>query len=235
MTTTRKPKNDDKNKQSLLLIGIIVAAVVVAGVAIVLSSSNTSLSSTQVNYDEIPQSRTEDGAFLLGDPDATVTFVLFEDFLCPHCQAYQGALKEMMQELIATGEANFEFRMVQTNSVSYIPFGLAECAEELQPGSFWHAHDTLFELAASQSFNEETPRTFAERMDIPYGDLLTCQRNADQYETDGQFVQQFEWFSGTPAVGVRINDGPVQQNPLLVGRPTVEQYRQVVEAIEATQ
>lgn len=229
MTVTRKTKNDANNNQTLLLIGIIVAAVIVAIAAIVLSSTNTGLSTTEINYDEIPQSRTEDGAFVLGNPDATVTFVLFEDFLCPHCQAYQSTLKDMMKELIVTGEANFEFRMVQTNQVSYIPFGLAECADILEPGSFWEAHDTLFQLAASQSFNEETPRKFAEEMGLPYGDLLTCQKDADQYVTDGQFVQQFDWFSGTPAVGVRYNDGPVQQVALLAGRPTVEQYRMVVE------
>src|SRR4051794_33993937 len=40
-------------------------------------------------YSDIPQSRTEDGAFVLGDPDAPITIIEFLDWGCPHCQAYK--------------------------------------------------------------------------------------------------------------------------------------------------
>ena len=232
MTLSPKRKNDSKSNQMVILVGILIVAIIDAGVFIFISTNDTSLSTADIDYSEIPQSRTEDGAFVLGNEDAPVTFVVFEDFLCPHCQAYQPDVHDMIQQLVATGQAKMEFRMVQTNQVSYIPFSLVECADILEPGSFWDAHDTMFELAAARSFNENTPRQFAEKMDIPYGDLLSCQPDATQYQVDGQFVQRFDWFSGTPAVGVRLNDGPVQQNPLLAGRPTVAQFQQVVAAAQ---
>ncbi|MCB9460058.1 MAG: thioredoxin domain-containing protein [Anaerolineaceae bacterium] len=228
MTLSGKRKNDSKNSQMIIIVGILVVAVIAAGVAIFVSTNNSSLGLADIDYSEIPQSRTEDGAFVLGNEDAPVTFVLFEDFLCPHCQEYQPAVHDMIAGLVATGQAKMEFRMVQTNQVSYIPFSLAECANIIEPGSFWDAHDTMFELASARTFNENTPREFAEQMDIPYGDLLTCQPTATQYQVDGQFVQRFDWFTGTPAVGVRFNDGPVQQNALLSGRPTLPQFEQVV-------
>ncbi|MCA9891510.1 MAG: thioredoxin domain-containing protein, partial [Anaerolineae bacterium] len=200
MTLSGKRKNDSKNSQMIIIVGILVVAVIAAGVAIFVSTNNSSLGLADIDYSEIPQSRTEDGAFVLGNEDAPVTFVLFEDFLCPHCQEYQPAVHDMIAGLVATGQAKMEFRMVQTNQVSYIPFSLAECANIIEPGSFWDAHDTMFELVSARTFNENTPREFAEQMDIAYGDLLTCQPTATQYQVDGQFVQRFDWFTGTPAV-----------------------------------
>ena len=58
-------------------------------------------------FADIPQSRTEDGAFVLGDPDAPVTIVEFADFMCPHCQAYQTTVNRFIEQYVATGQAKF--------------------------------------------------------------------------------------------------------------------------------
>jgi len=228
----QKTKNSPRSRQNLLLIGIILAAVVLAVIAIVVSSADTGLGGVAINYDEIPQNRTDDGAFVLGNPDAEVRFVIFEDFLCPACQQYEPTVRQMINDFVATGRAQVEFRMLLAVDPTFSPiaFGLAECAEVLEPGSFWEARDMLFEIASARRFDNESPRTFADRMNIPYGELLECQADANQWQTDTNFAQQYQQVRGTPTVALRINDGALQFSPLLSGRPGTSEFEQIVQA-----
>src|SRR6188474_1184283 len=54
-------------------------------------------------YADIPFSRTEDGAPVLGNPDAPITIIEFADFACPFCQRYEPTMQEFIQEYVATG------------------------------------------------------------------------------------------------------------------------------------
>lgn len=181
-------------------------------------------------YDSIPQARTDDGAFILGNPDAPVTIVMFEDFLCPHCQSYQPTVKQFIQEYVATGQAKLEFRMLTAVHPNFSPFAfqLAECAAT-NGESFWEAHDVIFELASLSQFNDTTGREFADRIGISYETLLECTSNVDQYVNDAQYAQQFDWVTGTPAVGWRLNDGELRKSPLS-GRPTADELGALVES-----
>gem|GEM_PF-6126817 len=40
-------------------------------------------------FASLPQSRTEDGGFVVGKPEAPITIVEFVDYACPHCQTYR--------------------------------------------------------------------------------------------------------------------------------------------------
>lgn len=197
----------------LIVVGtVIVMAIAGAGLAIALSGNTSSTSVDAAFYDDIPKSRTEDGAFVLGNPDAPFTVVEFSDFLCPHCQDYEPVIDQFIRDYVATGKAKFEYRMLPavdpTNS--YYTAQLAECANTLKPGSFWVAHDVMFDLTTNSRFNPTTtPRTFADRMGIEYGDLLQCSTTAEQVFTDRSVAQKME-VSGTPAVLVRYGDGDMQ-------------------------
>ena len=61
---------------------------------------------TTIAFDEIPQSRTEDGAFLLGNPDAPVTIILFSDFICPACLEYYPSIRAFMDVYVEPGYAD---------------------------------------------------------------------------------------------------------------------------------
>jgi protein-disulfide isomerase len=195
-----------QRQRVLITIGVMVAvAIVAAGAMIVLSSRNTT-SSPPVDYSQIPQSRTEDGAFVLGNPEAPITVVEFADFLCPHCQEYKPTINQFIQEYVVTGKAKLEYRMFPTVDVTGYASQLAECVEELKPGSFWEGHDTLYQLTSASRFDPNTtPRLFAERMELDYGKLLECAQDARQIQTDAQFGQSLG-VSGTPAVLVRYGD-----------------------------
>ena len=48
------------------------------------------------DYSGIPQTRSDDGAFVLGEADAPITIVEFADFLCPHCQTYHATMQKVI-------------------------------------------------------------------------------------------------------------------------------------------
>ena len=163
-----------------------------------------------VDYSEIPQSRTEDGAFVLGDPDAPVTIIEFADFLCPHCQNYKPTVDEFIAEYVVTGQAKFEYRMfpVVDRTLSPLMASMAECAD-VQGGNFWQAHDLLFELATESGFTALTPYVFATRAGLDYDALLSCVDTVEQVATDSALGQEIG-VSGTPALRVRYGDGDAE-------------------------
>lgn len=226
---TRKPKNKNSiNNKLMMFAGIIVVAVVVAVIVIVMSSQS-SFSSGAIDYAEIPQERLEDGGFVIGNPDAPVTIVAFEDFLCPHCQRYTAITEQFLKQYVAPGLARFEYRFFPAVDpvFSELSAKFAECADILEPGSFWNAHDVMYELASATRFNKSTPRVFAERMEIPYADLLECSNTANQVATDSQLGQQLG-VSGTPTIMVRYGDNEPQAISFGT-QPTLEQLGIVVE------
>ena len=164
-----------------------------------------------IDYSQIPQSRTEDGAFVLGDPEAPVTIVEFADFMCPHCQAYHPIVQQVIEDYVATGMAKFEYRFfpVVDANLSPLTATMVECAGLMDAGDFWHAHDVMFDLASS-GFNGLTPFTFAARAGISYEDMATCiEETAGQVPVDID-VGHAVGVSGTPTVMVRYGDGDLE-------------------------
>lgn len=197
--------NPSRQQRTLFIVlGIAIVAVVAAGGAIFISS-NRPIGPAR-DYSTIPQSRTEDGGFVLGSPDAPITIVAFEDFTCPHCQDYEETVHRFIDEYVVTGKARFEYRMYPIVHPTYAIYTaqIAECADELQPGSFWAAHDSIFGLASANRY-EGIAREVANQLNLSYSDLLDCARQADQFETDQRLAQRLG-VGGTPAVMVRYGD-----------------------------
>jgi|GEM_PF-5454937 len=184
---------------------------------------------SELIYAGIPQSRLEDGGFVIGDPDALVTIVAFEDFLCPHCQRYEPTVKQFIADYVVTGQARFEYRFLPAVDPTYSALAgqLAECADILKPNSFWAAHDTLFDIASTERFNNSSPRTFAERMDIDYDELIECTEDAGQVSIDVALAQQLG-ITGTPTVMIRYGDAEPQTSRY-GQQPTIEQLGALVE------
>jgi protein-disulfide isomerase len=224
MTTKLKRKN--QQNQTYIIGGIIAAAIAVAAVAIFVSSSGLNPSAIDIDYSRIHQERTDDGGFILGNPEAPVTIVAFEDFLCPHCQDYESTLKRFIQEYVIPGKARFEYRFTPAIDPRYSVEAaqFVECAEIIKPGSFWDAHDIMFELAASERYSSTTPRKFAERTGLNYAQLLECQPEADQIKTDMTLGDSLG-VSGTPTVFVRYGDGAPERLPQ---PPSFDQFASII-------
>ncbi|MDE2853841.1 MAG: thioredoxin domain-containing protein [Chloroflexota bacterium] len=225
---TQKTKGSPQRAR--LILGAVVLIAVVIAAALVLISSQSSFSATTVDYSQIPQGRQDDGGFVLGDPAAPITIVAFEDFLCGHCQRYKSTVDKLISDYVAEGKARFEYRftpVVEPQGYSRTAAELNECAEILRPGSFWNAHDRLYELASARRFNDSSARSFAEMMDIPYADLLACSSDASQVDIDSRLATQLE-VRGTPTVFFRIGDGVPQLSPFS-NQPTIEQLGTLIE------
>ena len=117
-------------------------------------------------YADIAKSRTADGAFVLGDPQARVTLIEFSDFLCTSCQNYESVIKRFIQDYVMTGQARYEYRIypVIDPQLSVYSASLVECADTLRPGQFWQARDLMFELASTRGFTDETVLRFRRRL-----------------------------------------------------------------------
>lgn len=202
---------DAKNQQQLTIIAsIVVVAVVAAGIFVFLSRSDATGGSIN-DYSEIVQERTSDGGYILGDPNAPITIVEFADFLCPHCQDYKSTVDRIIEELVVTGQARFEYRMFPVTNPALSTFvgQVAECAGDLHDGGFWPVHDELFRIASSSRVTQDIGQQIAEEFGIEYGELLTCTQDAEQVMTDERLASRLG-IRGTPAVRIRYGDSQPQ-------------------------
>jgi protein-disulfide isomerase len=154
---------------------------------------------------EIPQSRGEDGAIVLGDPDAAITIIEFSDYLCPACQNYEVVVEEFLERYVLTGEANFEYRFfpVIDQTLSRLTASVAECAAEMD--MFWPAHRLLFELAEQRDVGADVVEVVAERLELDADELAECVEDAHQYDTDIQLGVELG-ITGTPGIRVQVGD-----------------------------
>lgn len=164
----------------------------------------------------LPQTRTEDGAFVVGEPDAPFTLVVFADWACPHCIVYEREVVEpFVREFVADGQANFEFRPFPTagGNTTVAAAQLAQCAETFQPGAFWDSYATFFQMTNAGAYSVPTiVTTLSNRLGITSDELVACAVDWDNETQPMQIYVDYEFatqmgISGTPAVLVRFNGG----------------------------
>lgn len=204
----KRKASSPANRQGIVILGVVVIVVVVVALIAILLSGNRS---GEVDVSSIPQSRTTDGGFVLGNPDAPITVIEFADFACSHCQEYHPTITKFLQNYVATGKAKFEYRIFPTagGQLSYYTGQYLQCAEEQKTGSFWKGYNLMYNYALTGRYTTEVARTLATDLGLNYSQLLTCADTASQVQTDISFGQQ-SGVSGTPAVLVRYSDGPAQ-------------------------
>ena len=217
---------------------VVIAAVGVVGVVVI---SNNSSAGPSIDYSQIPQSRAEDGAFVLGNPDAPVTLIEFADFVCPHCVSYEPTISQFVQDYVVTGQAKLEYRMFPTAGGDMTRFAgqIAECADDQRPGAFWEAYALLYDMARNGQYNQELGQRVANSLNLSYAELLNCSTNAQQVATDVAFGRA-QGVSGTPAVRVRYGDNPAQLlvingQPIEGGGASLDQLRAMMVAAEQQQ
>ncbi len=207
-TTVKKQSSNPANRQGLIIIIIVVVVVVfLAIVAIALSGNKGG----DINYASLPQERTADGGFQIGQPNAPITMIEFADFGCPHCQEYHPIIQEYLQNYVATGKAKFEYRMFPTagGQLSVFTGELLQCGEQQKAGSFWQGYKLMFDYALSGRYTQDVGRLYAQDAGLSYSQLLDCSNNLGndaQVNKDVNFGSQ-NGVNGTPAVMVRYGDG----------------------------
>jgi protein-disulfide isomerase len=161
-------------------------------------------------YADIPSSRGEDGAFILGNPDAPITIIEFADFLCPHCQTYHDTIKQIIETYVVTGQVKIEYRFFPIIDENASPFlaALNECAD--QQGKFWATHSLLYDLAKNRALDQTVITTVADRLGMDANALTACMSGTGpfQFQIDYDYGRELS-VNGTPAVRVQVGDNPV--------------------------
>ena len=204
-----KPTNpQNKRQQQMIILGVIAAVAVIAVVVAVALSGQVSSSDT--DYASIPHSRTADGGFVLGNPDAPVTIVEFADYACPACQQYEPTVARFVQEFVLTGQARYEYRMFATAGGQYSEFvgQIEDCIARENPDAFWTSRDQFFRLA-QQGRYQDAPRLVAQELGLNYSDLLSCAQASERTRIDMALGQRVG-ITGTPAVAIRYGDSEPQ-------------------------
>ncbi|GEM_PF-378136 len=209
----------------MLKISKIIILLVVMLFAIPLTNAQDSI------YADIPMSRGDDGAFILGDPSADVKIIEFSDFLCPSCQDYKNTIDPFIEQFVATGQAQFEFRMIPivNPNISTFTGNLVECADIQSEGLFWEAHDVMFNIMSTVGYSNETVTTFADELGLDETELALCAQTATQVATDGEYAREIG-ITGTPTIAVQFGDA----DPVVIALPQINQYESVLNAIRPT-
>jgi protein-disulfide isomerase len=196
-------------------------------------------------YADIPFSRTEDGAPVLGNPDAPITIIEFADFACPYCQRYEPTMQAFIQKYVATGRAKYEFRILPTAGGQMTSFigSMVSCMEDQDAGVFWPLHDELYARAELGEYDGDVMKEVAKQFHLNYADALTCmgqQGKPLQAETDTQLASKLA-VTGTPGIRVRYKGHNDEKAQYLVvdgqlhdkGGPPLNVLEQAVEDAEA--
>lgn len=170
------------------------------------------------DYSALPQSFSEEGFPVLGDPSAPVQIRELSSFSCSHCRDFHDTALPELLPLIAEGKLAFTY--VPLHSIGGIPGGdsparAAYCAG--QQGKFWEYHDALFGWQDFTAFAFAYDRLTegALNLELDMSAFETC-LNSDEalptLEAALSFAQSVPGFSGTPTIllnGEVVNWSPI--------------------------
>jgi len=159
-------------------------------------------------YSDIPQSRADDGAFVLGDPDAPVTIIEFADYLCPHCQDYHATVGEFIDKYVVNGDAKIEYRFFPIIDQQLSPYiaSITECAWDQE--AFWPTYELMYKLARERAIGADILDVVVTTLELDADAMEECLLTANQFEEDLALGAELD-VTGTPAIRVRVGDGPI--------------------------
>ena len=182
-------------------------------------------------YADVPMSRTADGGFVLGNPDAPVRMIEFADFMCPACQNYKETMNLFIEQYVVTGQAALEYRLlpVVNPQLSRYTAALVECADIQSEGLFWQAYDLMYAIVSQGQMSLDSIAEFATTLELDEEALNSCAETANQSEIDTAYANSLG-ISAVPTVLMQYgNNDPVQ-----ITLPRPSQFDLVVNAARPT-
>jgi len=179
---------------------------------------------------------------VLGDEDAPVTIVSYEDYFCPFCGAFNNenvaqeiggnsAFPQIKEEYIEEGKVNFYFKHFPTQGGSN-PAIASECVADQDHDEFWEFHELHYErtmeltelVREDQDEYEAELFEIVENLDVDFEEFETCYENEetlDQVQQDYNEGQEFG-IEGTPGV--------VVEGELVAGAQPFNVFEEIIEA-----
>jgi protein-disulfide isomerase len=168
----------------MLPASILVAALLISGSLIYTmyggnrATTETTPEETAAVQAKAPGASERDA--ILGDPNAPVTVIAYEDFQCPFCARFHDeGLAQIRDAYVATGKVKLVYRhLAFLGPESIAAAEASECAKD--QGKFWEFHDALFgaELIDGQEHNGNLNRTLftqiASELKLDAGVFASC-------------------------------------------------------------
>jgi protein-disulfide isomerase len=229
----REKVQKQEARKRLITIGLIVLGAALVVFAFVSPQLKDAGSIITVTPASLPQANGQ----TLGDPNATVTIDVFEDFQCPACQYFSESIEPLVvQELVESGKAKYTYHnypFIDGNGAgsageSDQAANAAMCANE--QGKFWEMKSTLYANWNGENkgnLNNARLKAMAETLGLDMDAFNTC-FSVNKYENEIQAdfeLGQTMGVSGTPSVFV---------NGTKVGQPQrIATYEEIAAAVEA--
>ncbi|EMD84522.1 thioredoxin domain-containing protein [Pacificimonas flava] len=87
--------------------------------------------------------KTPEGGYLMGNPDAAVKLVEFGSLACSHCADFhEQSMRELKGDYIASGDVSYELRTFVLNPADFVATAVARCTT---PEAFYALSDAFFE------------------------------------------------------------------------------------------
>ena len=147
----------------------------------------------------------------LGDPDAPVKMILFENFLCGHCKAFEeDAFAQLKRDYIDTGKVEAYYVNLAWGETDAFDAGLAgECAYRQNEAAFWPYKTALFRAQGAEGETWATVDTLVRVAEenvpeLDAADLRTCiteKRYENEVERDLELAD-YVGVQGTPSIVV---------------------------------
>lgn len=142
----------------------------------------------------------------LGDPDAPVKLILFENFMCDHCREFETAVfSQLKRDYIDTGQVEVFYVNLAWGSEQAELGGLAgECAYDQDEAAFWTYKRLLYEQQGSWQDASDLAGLADEVPGLDGAQLEACVTGGD---TQGELERDlalgdYVGVEGTPSVVV---------------------------------
>jgi protein-disulfide isomerase len=172
----------------------------------------------------------------IGDPNAKVKIIVYEDFQCPACKVFSQTVGKQLltSDYINNGLVYYniqQYPFLDSQSIakeSHQAANASMCAFEL--GRFWDYHDMLFanqgEVENGGSFNDKRLQAFAESIGLDMNAFDDC-FSANKYSADIEAEYQAGVTGGVNRTPTILINGA---NPFPTYVPTYEEFTAAIDS-----
>jgi len=177
----RKPQpNADRGNTWLVYGGLGLIAVMLAFVLV--QVTRPAPPEVTSFYPDVPRGMTETGHPTLGDPNAPVTLLIYEDLACPNCRRFVEDIEpQVIEQYVRSGQVRLEvYTMSFVSNVSLLAAQAAYCVAD--QGLFWEYRDLLYQMQGAQAFTRGNLVEWATQVGADRSALLQCLDNGTHRE-----------------------------------------------------
>lgn len=188
--TIREKRRQAQQRQRLITILLISAAALVVVGLLIAPSIRNALTPIGTIIQITPNPRPMADGTAMGDPNAPVKIVVYEDFQCPACRNYSLNIEPaIIENYITTGKVYYEFKQfpfLDSNgpgNESHQAANASLCAAA--QGRFWDYHDMLFANWIGEnvgSFTDKRLVAFAEDLGLNMDEFNSC-FNSNEFQS----------------------------------------------------